>query len=211
MKNVFFLSGLGADRRVFDFIDLPGHKLHHVTWVTPVRDETITEYARRLVPQIPGDNPVLIGVSFGGMIALEIAGIISVEMVILVSSAKSPQDIPAYFRVMASLNIYKFIRPRPMRTANPILFWLFGVVRREHKILLSSIMADTDEKFFAWAVESVPTWKGNKPTCKVVQIHGTRDRIMTFRSADYVVPRGGHLMIVTNANEISQILQGLLK
>ena len=211
MKNVFFVSGLGADKRVFDYLNLEGHLLHHIIWVEPFREETITEYARRLVPQIQGDNPILIGVSFGGIIALEIAGIIKPGMVILISSAKSPADIPGHFKLMARLNIYKFIRPKPVRTANPVMFWLFGIVRKEHKTLLSAIMADTDEMFFAWAVEAIPAWKGSTPSCKVIQVHGTRDRILTFRSADYIVPRGGHLMIVTHADEISQILQGLLK
>ncbi len=211
MKNVFFLSGLGADRRVFDYLNLPGHNLHHVIWVQPVRGETIADYAGRLVPQIHGDNPVLVGVSFGGMIALEIANIMKVEMVILISSARSPRDIPGYFKLMASLRFYKFIRPKPIRTANPIMFWLFGVDKKEQKLLLAAIMADTDESFFAWAVESIPSWKGNIPSCKIIQIHGTRDRILTFRTADYVVPDGGHLMIVTHADEISQILQNLLK
>jgi pimeloyl-ACP methyl ester carboxylesterase len=211
MKDVFFLSGLGADKRVFDYLNLEGHRLHHIFWIEPLRGETIGEYARRLLPQIQGDNPILVGVSFGGIIALEIANLVKAEMVILISSAKSPADIPNHFKMMARLNIYKLIRPKPVRTANPIMFWLFGVVRKEHKTLLSAIMADTDETFFAWAVEAIPAWKGNTPSCKVIQVHGTSDRILTFRSADYIVPRGGHLMIVTRADEISQILQGLLR
>ena len=211
MKNLFLLSGLGADRRVFDYLNLPGHNLHHVNWVQPIRGETISDYAGRLASQIHGDNPILIGVSFGGMIALEIASIVKVEMVILVSSVRSPIAIPRYFKLMARLNFYKLIRPKPIRSASTIMFWLFGVDKKEHKLLLSAIMADTDETFFAWAVESIPSWRGNTPSCKVIQIHGTRDRILTFRTADYAVPRGGHLMIVTHAQEISRILQDLLK
>lgn len=211
MKNVFFLSGLGADRRVFNYLILPGHRLHHVIWVSPGRGESITEYARRLLPQIQGENPILVGVSFGGMLAMEIASLIKVEMVILVSSARSPRDIPRYFKIMARLNFYKVIRPKPIRTANPFLFWLFGVTNKEHKDLLCAIMADTDETFFAWAAESIPSWRGQIPSCKVVQIHGTRDRVLNFRSADFAVPRAGHLMIVTHANEISDIIQDLLQ
>lgn len=210
MKQLFFLSGLGADRRVFDFLELPGHELNHVVWVDPIQGETIAEYARRLLPQIHGDNPILVGVSFGGMIALEIASIINVNMVILISSARSPEAIPGYFKFMARLNIQKFVRPKPVRTPNPLMFWLFGVTKKEHKTLLTAIMTDTDEAFFAWAIESIMLWKGNAPSCKVFQIHGTRDRVLTLLSADYVVPRGGHLMIITNASEISQIIQSML-
>jgi pimeloyl-ACP methyl ester carboxylesterase len=210
MKQLFFLSGLGADRRVFEFLDLPGHQLNHLVWVEPIRGETISEYARRLLPQIHSDNPILVGVSFGGMIAMEIASIIKVDMVILISSARSPEAIPRYFKFMARLNIQKFLKPKPIRKPNAIMFWLFGVTKKEHKTLLTAIMTDTDEAFFTWAIESIMMWKGNVPSCKVIQIHGTRDRVLTFLSADYVVPRGGHLMIVVNAGEISQILQSML-
>ena len=92
-----------------------------------------------------------------------------------------------------------------------MIFWLFGVTKKEHKGLLSAIMTDTDETFFEWAIGSIMSWKGNTPRCKIIQIHGTRDRVLSFMSADYVVPRAGHLMIVTNADEISRILQTLLK
>ena len=211
MKQLFFLSGLGADRRVFDFLNLPGHQVNHVVWVEPATGESITEYARRLLPQIHGDNPVLIGLSFGGMIALEIASLIKVNMVILISSAKSPDAIPGYFKLIARFNIQKVIRPKPIRTPNAMIFWLFGVTKKEHKGLLSAIMTDTDETFFEWAIGSIMSWKGNTPRCKIIQIHGTRDRVLSFMSADYVVPRAGHLMIVTNADEISRILQTLLK
>ena len=101
MKKLFLLSGLGADKRVFDFLDLCQYEPHHVIWVAHVPYETITEYAKRLLPQITGHKPVLIGVSFGGMIALEMAKFIEVEKVILISSALTPQAIPPYFKMMS--------------------------------------------------------------------------------------------------------------
>lgn len=211
MRQLFFLSGLGADRRVFDFLSIPGHELHHVIWIEPRPGETITDYARRLLPQIRNERPILIGVSFGGMIALEIARMIKVEMVILISSARTPAAIPAYFKWIGSLNIQRLVPLRPIRNPNPMMFWLFGVTKKEHKALLSEIMTDTNEIFFEWAVESIMRWKGSTPSCRVIQLHGTRDRILSFQSADHIVPRGGHLMIVTHAEEISEILQSLLK
>ena len=94
------LSGLGADKRVFDFLDLSDYSIYHITWIIPLPRESMAEYAFRLLPQITSDNPVLIGVSFGGMIALEIAKLISVEKVILISSATSPNAIPSYFKLI---------------------------------------------------------------------------------------------------------------
>src|SRR5688572_22332577 len=103
MKKIFLLSGLGADKRVFDFLDLSEYSVHHVTWNKPLVGESMASYAERLLPQISENRPILIGVSFGGMIALEIAKLISVEKVILISSAKSSDAIPSYFKVMTNL------------------------------------------------------------------------------------------------------------
>ena len=84
MKKLFLFSGLGADKRVFDFLDFGKHLLHHIEWVKPLPDDTLPSYARRLLPQITEENPTLVGVSFGGMIALEISKLIRVQKVILI-------------------------------------------------------------------------------------------------------------------------------
>ena len=111
MKELFLFSGLGADKRVFDFLDLSDYSIHHISWIIPLPKESMAEYATRLIPQITSDKPVLIGVSFGGMIALEIAKLISVEKVILISSAKSPNAIPSYFKLIPKLRLEKWITP----------------------------------------------------------------------------------------------------
>ncbi len=69
----------------------------------------MAEYAKRLLPQITEEKPILMGVSFGGMIAIEIAKHISVEKVIQISSAQSSAAIPSYFKLMAKLKIQKLI------------------------------------------------------------------------------------------------------
>ena len=210
MKQVFLLSGLGADKRVFEFLDLRDYTLHHVIWVKPLPKETTTEYASRLLPQITRAKPVLLGVSFGGMVALEIAKLISVERIILISSAISPRAIPAYFRLMSKLNIQKLMSEAALKRPNEVLYWLFGITQKEHKSLLAAIMNDTDVTFFKWAIESIMLWKGKTYAGEIIQIHGTSDRILNFHMADYAVTGGGHLMVMTNAKEVSAILKKVL-
>ena len=70
MKELYLLSGLGADKRVFDCLDLSGFKLNHIVWIDPLDNETIEDYAQRLLLQIPASRPTLMGVSFGGIMAI---------------------------------------------------------------------------------------------------------------------------------------------
>jgi pimeloyl-ACP methyl ester carboxylesterase len=210
MKELFLLSGLGADKRVFDFLDLSDYSIHHINWIIPLQKESMAGYATRLLPQVTSDKPVLIGVSFGGMIALEIAKLISVEKVILISSAKSPNAIPSYFKLIPKLKLEKWVPPASFKKPNEIFFWLFGVTSKEHKALLASIMKETDEVFLNWAIDAVTRWGNSTSSNHVIQIHGTKDRILNVQNADYLVNGGGHLMVVTQASEVSVILKKIL-
>jgi len=98
-NELYLLSGLGADRRVFDFLDLHGFKLIHIEWIKPLDDEKIESYARRLLDQIKSTRPTLVGVSFGGIIAIEIAKQVETNEVILISSATTKAAIPFRYRL----------------------------------------------------------------------------------------------------------------
>src|SRR6185436_12719939 len=131
-------------RRVFDFLDLHGFKLIHIEWIKPLDDEKIESYARRLLDQIKSPRPTLIGVSFGGIISIEIAKLIETNKVILISSVTSKAGIPARYRLAGSLWMNKLIPASLYRKANFIVYWLFGVKKKNEKKLLKTIMDEAD-------------------------------------------------------------------
>ncbi|MGL5075499.1 MAG: hypothetical protein ACRDBG_06605, partial [Waterburya sp.] len=104
-KNIYCLSGLGTDDRVFQKLKFQGYQPIHIHWIEPKKGETITAYAQRLTTQIKSDCPILVGLSFGGIIAVEIAKQIATEKVILISSTKNKQEIPFYFKIWRWLPI----------------------------------------------------------------------------------------------------------
>jgi len=70
---VYFISGLGADERVFQFLDLSEIEHRFIKWNVPQKNESLPSYCKRLTEQINVQQEViLIGISFGGMIAQEI-------------------------------------------------------------------------------------------------------------------------------------------
>jgi pimeloyl-ACP methyl ester carboxylesterase len=210
MRELYLLSGLGADRRVFDFIKLPGFNLNHVAWVEPFAHESLGDYAKRLLMQIPTKRPILIGMSFGGMIAIEIGKLIETERIILISSAKTVSDIPLSFRTIGRLGFYKLIPPKYLKSVNPGTHWMFGAKTKEEKELLTKILKDTDEIFLEWAITRIATWRNVTVLKNVIHIHGTNDRILPLTSADYIIPNGGHFMIVNKADELSRIILKIL-
>ena len=99
--NIYCISGLGADKRVFDHLNIINHDLKYLEWIDPFPNESIETYARRLSKGIDQDHPfILLGVSFGGIIAIEIAKITTPIHTIQISSVDNHHVLPKlYIRV----------------------------------------------------------------------------------------------------------------
>lgn len=62
MKTIYHISGLGADDRVFKFLQLKDVNKKFIQWIKPDSQESLSEYCKRLTSQIdPADKIVLIG------------------------------------------------------------------------------------------------------------------------------------------------------
>ena len=86
MKTIYCISGLGADERAFSKLKVDGYALKVINWLIPEPNETIEHYASRMRAGITEENPVLMGLSFGGMMCTEIAKQIPVSKIIIISN-----------------------------------------------------------------------------------------------------------------------------
>src|SRR5688500_13870597 len=115
MRHIYCLSGFGADEKVFSKLTFPGYDIHYVKWNIPERNESLEAYAKRLIEQIRHTNPVLIGLSFGGMMCIEIARQVPVEKIILISSIKSFRERPFWMKLSGKLKLNKIFPMRSFR------------------------------------------------------------------------------------------------
>lgn len=212
-KDIYCISGLGADERVFQQLQFAGYQPVHIRWIDPELNESIASYAKRLSAQINSDKPILIGLSFGGIIAIEIAKQIETEKVILVSSAKDKTEIPFYFKTFRWFPLHRIFPFKSILWAiSWLLYWFFGLETKDECQLLKAILVDTDARFLKWAIHRVVVWQNETiPEC-LYHIHGLCDRIFPFRfvEADFAIERGGHLMIMNKASQISSLLKKIL-
>jgi len=123
---VYLFSGLGADARIFRKLDFGNLPVRHIAWVKPKNNETLTGYATRLSGQIESSHPILIGVSFGGMLAIEISKTIDCERVILIYSAKNEREIPFLYRMAGLMRLHRLIPVKVLKSAN----WFVSNTRR---------------------------------------------------------------------------------
>ena len=210
MKELFLLSGLGADKRIFDFMDLTNYKLNYIEWIEPIEKESIESYAHRILDQIPIDKPILLGVSFGGMMAIEIAKLIETEKIILISSIKTRNELPGYFKLIGFLRLNRFVPAVLLKKVNLFTYWIFGVYSKHDRDLLKRTITETDSKFLAWAIDKIVNWKNKAVLKDITHIHGTHDRLLPITESEYQISGGGHLMMINKSSEISRVINSLL-
>lgn len=211
MSKIYIFSGLGVDRRVFNHIDFGNLDVEFIDWIMPLRNEPLENYAKRISLKITTENPILIGLSFGGMVAVEISKIIKTKQIILIASAKNKFELPKFNRVSGKLKLNKLIPKSIFKKQNFVTNWLFGIETESDKQLLKDILNDTDADFFSWAIHEIINWKNEISPENLIHIHGNKDRIIPFKKvkADFVIEGGGHFMTVNKAKEIQNIIQNI--
>jgi pimeloyl-ACP methyl ester carboxylesterase len=212
MSKIVIFSGLGVDRRVFDNIDFGNLDVEFVDWISPLQNESLESYVVRISKKIKEENPVLIGLSFGGMVAVEISKIIKVEKLILIASARNKFELPKLYAIAGELKLNKLIPSLILKKQNFITNWIFGIESKEEKHLLKNILQDTDSKFLKWAIKEIVNWKNESISENCFHIHGDNDRIIPIKNVktDFVIKKGGHFMTINKAKEIQDIILSLI-
>jgi pimeloyl-ACP methyl ester carboxylesterase len=208
--NLYFISGLGADKRVFQRLTIPEpFIIHHVDWVPVDPEETLSQYCFKLIDQINLSEPfTLIGLSFGGIVAIELSRKIKPVQTVLISSISRPEEVGKTYTVLGKLKLQKIIPVRYFLKPSRILFRLFGAHTSEEKTLLKNILLDTDPVFFQWALNRMFSWENEWKPGSLVHIHGTCDKILPYNENMQAIKieGGEHLMVFSRANEVSEIL-----
>ena len=137
--TIYFLSGLGADSRSFKYLKFsPGIKVVFIEWLIPNTDETLSTYAKRLAYTIDtSEEFILVGLSFGGILAIEILEFIKPFKTILISSVARKQELPIIYRLAGIFRLNKLIPSKSANRPNALTFWLFGIDKIEDKKLLT--------------------------------------------------------------------------
>ena len=214
MKNVYFISGLGADKRVFAKLQLQDVEPVFIKWLPPLEKEILSEYCNRLLQQIDQSKPIfLIGVSFGGIVAQEIAKLIKVQKIIIISSVKSPSEYSLSIKLARTLKLNKFVPSSVLKHLNHFSSdYYFSIKTKSESDLLSKIIEDTDTPFMAWAIEQILHWENEPRHQSLLHIHGDDDRIFPskyIKDATWI-KGGGHFMVYNRANEMSDLISRMI-
>lgn len=207
--KLYLISGLGADERAFKNLSFTKEiQPVFIRWIEPAADESLQQYCTRLSEQINQDEPfVLLGMSFGGITALELSKIVKPQQVVLLSSIVSYREMPLTLRLAGIFKLHKLVPKKLLTQIHPLTYWFFGAMEKEERELLREIIVHSSPVFVQWAINILLNWKGDFSSEKVIRIHGTNDRLLPLRGhAKYCVQNGGHFMVYTKAMDVSKMI-----
>ena len=211
--KVYFISGMAADKRVFHRIQLPpGFETVYLDWITPLKQESLPSYAMRLATNIDTTEPfVLVGLSFGGMLATEIAKQYQPVATILISSVPVSGHLPGYFRAAAKLKLHRIVPVSLLKTSAAAKRF-FTRERADDKKLLWQIINESDTSLIKWSMHAILNWQNETVPQPVYHIHGTRDEILPIRYTQptHTIAKAGHMLVMTRPEEVNEILSNVL-
>ena len=215
MTKVFLISGLGADTRLYNNIEIPDEfEVIPVDWIDPHKTDTLTTYAQKIIYQYDiRPNSIIIGTSLGGIIAIEIAKKIDLKKVVLISSIKTIAERPGYFAVFRALPIYKFFPESSLPVIALLIKPVFGKIAGNDAWLFQDMLRKSLPVFVKWAMGAILKWDNQILPSNVYHIHGDNDHVFPSRNIkDATIIKGGsHIMIFDKAKQVNKWLQPIFK
>lgn len=209
------MPGLAAGPSIFENIKLPEEQfeMYFLEWFLPIENESIESYALRMTQKITHNNPVLIGVSFGGVLVQEMAKIIQTDKVIIISSVKTNKEFPSRFKIARNTKAYKLIPTQLLADIEKLVKYAFGdnIVAKRLK-LYEKYLSVRDKHYLDWAIETILCWNQKEINEAVIHIHGDADEVFPIKHIRkcIVVKGGTHILILNKFKWMNENLPKLI-
>ena len=211
---VYLMPGLAASTTIFERIALPDEMFEIILleWEIPLNDESLTDYAKRIAEKIKYKNPVLIGVSFGGILVQEMAKYVEARKIIIISSVKSNLEFPRRMKIAKTTKAYKLIPMNLIANIESLAKFSFGEKVNQRLKLYEKFLSVRDIRYLNWAVEQVILWDRTVADEKVIHIHGDMDDVFPIKYIkNCVVVKGGtHIMILNKYKWLNENLASII-
>lgn len=213
--SVYFMPGLAASPTIFENIKLPEDEFEMIMleWMIPLDKESLEDYALRMTKSIKHENPVLIGVSFGGILVQEMSKLIKVRKTIIISSVRTNKEFPRRMKIAKTTMAYKLIPTQLLSNVEALAKYAFGDTVTKRLALYEKYLQMRDKKYLDWAIENVILWKNDKINEKVVHIHGADDEVFPIKYIANCIPiKGGtHIMVINKYKWLNENLPSIIK
>ena len=218
--NIVYLPGLETDERLFFPLKerFGGSSLQ---WLEPVKNETLSDYAKRIAEQISmkeNSSLHLVGLCFGGVVAMEIAQHIEVKSIVTMNVPGDSKDIREEFRnaVQIGSKMPLTVLKGLLAMKGPSFYQEKEELNDEQTAVLSDMMKGLNMEFLRWAAVASAEW--NQPTpfefsCPHLALHGGKNQIIKTPKVMKTerLQEAGHLIPLTHFDELSSRLEQFWK
>ena len=208
------MPGLASSTAIFERIVLAEDTFEIVLleWEIPMNNESLTDYAKRIAQKIKHKNPVLIGVSFGGILVQEMAKYVDARKVIIISSVRSNLEFPRRLKIAKTTKAYKLIPMSLIANIESLAKFSFGEKVNQRLKLYEKFLSVRDIGYLNWAVEQVVLWDRTVIDENVIHIHGEADDVFPIKYIkNCVVVKGGtHIMILNKYKWLNENLPSII-
>tara|TARA_R110002020_G_scaffold17531_1_gene61496 strand:- start:1434 stop:2066 length:633 start_codon:yes stop_codon:yes gene_type:complete len=209
------MPGMAANPKTFEYLKLPKDKfqIHWLSWKIPNPNESLEEYAKLMLTEVHHKEPILIGVSFGGVLVQEMAKIIKVKKLVIISSVKSKFELPRRMKYSRKLGLYRIAPVSIFKNVDGLAKYAFGEKAKSRVELYQKYLSVNDPVYLSWALEQMICWDQEKPPEDIIHIHGNADPVFPYKYIDgcIKVEGGTHVMIITKCKWFNENLPKLLE
>jgi len=214
--HIYFVPGMAANAKIFEYIKLPesDYEIHYLEWDIPLEKESLEEYALRMTKKIIHKEPILLGVSFGGILVQEMSKFISTKKVVVISSVLHEKEFPYRMKFAKRTKVYKLVPTRLFSDVEKLVKYALGETIKERAELYKKYLSVSDEKYLTWAIEQIVNWKQTQKLKNVIHIHGNKDKVFPVENIKgnvIKVNNGTHIMIINKYKWFNENLPELLR
>ena len=212
-KKIYLIPGQGADGRLFKDITIHQYDTIILNFITPYKNETMQSYARRMAERIDTTCKYsIVGVSLGGMLAVEMNKFLDPEETIIISSAKCKKELPVKYRMFNYFSLHKVLSGKfyiwGAKLGQPIL----EPAGKENRLFFREMLNAKDPMFMKRAVAMIVSWDNTEYADNIIHIQGKKDHTIPTRrtSPTIIVNDGNHVIAMKNSKLVSELLNQYL-
>lgn len=201
---LYLMPGMAASPRIFEYLNLPEeYQVIKLSWMTPIKDESLALYAKRMCKRIEHKNPVLLGVSFGGILVQEMVKHLNVRKLIIVSSVKSNAELTVSMKLAKTTGAHKLLPTQWIKSLESLALFVFGPSIRPKMEAYQKYLSERDPAYLDWSINEIVHWSQTAPHPEVIHIHGDKDVVFPIKNIDtsnnfYRIKNATHAMILTH-------------
>ncbi|MEH6408544.1 MAG: alpha/beta hydrolase [Leeuwenhoekiella sp.] len=212
---VYLMPGMAANPSIFEYLQLPADRfsMHFLTWKIPAPGEALKAYAARMLQEVTHDNPILIGVSFGGVLVQEMAKQIKCRKLVIISSVKTKYELPKRMRFSRKIGLYRIAPVSLVQQLDHLAKYALGSKFKERVELYQKYLSISDPVYLSWALEKMLCWDQEKVPEDIIHIHGDADPVFPYKYINkcITIEGGTHIMIITKCKWFNENLPELLE